>query len=185
MVIIGHHTCARRGSPEEIEKNGPFPSKHEDENPKNHKFLGSGYYFWDNNLGIAHWWGKTHYNEGYYIFQGKIRIKTDIFLDLVGNRIDMIWLEEMMSRLSESSEEPKKWELGKFIELLKRLDSKDGPYKGLFPYRAIRAIDYKFDRDEGYKFVEEQKSFTRLKPVMMICLLDLGEDMLECFSLYK
>lgn len=56
-----------------------------------YQFLGEGYYFWDNNIGRAHRWGKNHCNNRYLILEGDFVLSGDSFLDLVGSREDLMF----------------------------------------------------------------------------------------------
>ena len=176
MKTIGHHVCNNQGLIEDIEKQGPFLSVYLEEDEKQHKFLGTGYYFWDNNIGMAHAYGQKVYRRRYHIFEGKLELDTDLILDLVGNRSDMLWFQEIMKRF-EALRNTEKWTLGNFIEFLKR--------KNLFPYKAIRAIDNSITPKEVIKFINERPNFTNLNPIFIICLLDKQPDMLVSFEHIK
>jgi hypothetical protein len=178
MKIVGHHACANKGeNPQVIELQGPFFSKHVEGNTKQYKFLGSGYYFWDNNRGRAHVHGLTNYRREYHIFEGEIVIEEDTFLDLAGNRIDMLHFQELMKRLHQEIEESKTWGIAQFIAFFQK--------KKLFPYRAIRAIDTnsnpKAGRDSVH-FVPDRTNFINLNPIFILCLLDTKTDMLISFK---
>jgi hypothetical protein len=176
MRIIGHHTCSKQGAITDIEKQGPFLSTYISEDIKQHKFLGTGFYFWDNNIGMAHAHGQKNYKRKYYIFQAELELESEIFLDLVGNRIDMLWFQEIMKRF-EHIKEAENWTIGSFIEFLKRL--------GIFTYKAIRAIDNSIDPKEVIKFIDTRDNFTNLNPVFIVCLLDNNDAMLKSFTHFK
>jgi hypothetical protein len=179
MQITGHHTCKKTGNPAEIKK--PFFASHGSEE-SDKKFLGSGYYFWDNNIGVAHWWGQKNYQKKYYIFEGNINATKGIFLDLVGNRDHILLLQEMMQLLMPYNTAPdKKWKLGNFIELCKSLEQKQ-EYKGIFPFQLIRAVDSTFEPKEKIEFIEGNKHFLNLNPVFIVCLLDLSPQILSSFK---
>jgi len=174
--IIGHHACSKDGGIFEIEKNGPFLSEHIENNPSLQKFLGTGYYFWDNNIGMAHSHGQKNYKRSYYIFEAKISLDPDSFLDLAGNRLDMLRFQEIMDRL-KLIPETENWGLAHYIEFLKR--------KKIFPYRAVRAIDTSIDPKEVVKFVPDRRNFINLNPVFIVCLLDKQTDMVKSFKHIK
>jgi hypothetical protein len=176
MKIIGHHTCSKQGIISEIERSGPFLSTHDEDNKKKHKFLGTGYYFWDNNIGMAHAHGQRNYKRKYYIFQAELEIEPELFLDLVGNRIDMLWFQETMERF-EHLKETQNWTMGSFIEFLKR--------KGFFPYKAIRAVDNSIDPKEMINFVDNRVNSTNLNPVFIVCLLEIDSTIVKSFTHFK
>ncbi len=177
MKIIGHHTCSSNGLITEIEKQGPFASTHIDEDQKKHKFLGSGFYFWDNNVNMAHAHGQKNYKRKYFIFEAELNLLDDWFLDLAGNRIDMIRFQEIMSKLKEIDINTQNWTLAHFIEFLKS--------KEKFPYRAIRAIDTSIDPKDVVKFVSDRSNFINLNPIFIICLLDKEQDIILSFKHIK
>ncbi len=117
IKLIGHHVCKNTGNAKQIEKRG-YPIAFSEHNPdsKKNPFLGSGYYFWDYNKGMAHYWGKQHYHNSYYIFEASIPYNDSIILDLVGNRQHMEWFVGIMEDFKEANEDSKHWEIGKFIE---------------------------------------------------------------------
>lgn len=176
MRIIAHHTCLKQGTISDIERHGPFLSTHLEEDTQKHKFLGTGYYFWDNNIGMAHAHGQRNCKRKYYIFQAELDLEEDVFLDLVGNRIDMLWLQEVIARFKRY-EGAENWKIGSFIEFLKQ--------KGLFSYKAIRAIDNSIDPKEMIKFVENRDNFTNLNPVFIVCLLELSDKIIQSFTHFK
>ncbi len=177
MKIIGHHTCSSNGIIQEIEQKGAFLSTHLEENLNQHKFLGSGYYFWDNNLNMAHYYGQENYKRKYYIFEAELNLIDDYFLDLAGNRIDMIYFQEIMSKLQEIDESTKDWTLVQFIEFLKS--------KNEFPYRAIRAVNTVTNPKKVMKFVQGRDDFINLNPIFIVCLLDKKNDIVTSFKHIK
>ncbi len=176
MRIIGHHTCSKLGTISDIERNGPFLSTYVKDDNKQHKFLGTGYYFWDNNIGMAHAHGQNNYRRKYYIFQSELELETDIFLDLVGNRIDMLWFQDVMKRF-EHIKEVEDWTIGSFIEFLKK--------RGFFKHKAIRAIDNSINSKEIIKFIDNRDNFTNLNPIFIVCLLEVNDKLLKSFTHFK
>lgn len=173
MKIIGHHTCNQDGSIQNIEKVGPFLSKHIEKDATQHKFLGTGYYFWDNNINMAHSHGQKNYKRKYYIFEAQLNLKDEAFLDLAGNRIDMIFFQDIMEKLKTQTE-TQNWTIGHFIEFLKRIK--------IFNYRAIRAIDNSIDPKQAIKFVPDRRNFINLNPIFIVCLLDKNSDLISSFN---
>lgn len=177
MKIIGHHTCSRKGSISVIEKEGPFLSKHVIDNPENHKFLGTGYYFWDNNIGMAHSHGQKHYRRKYFIFEAELDLEESSFLDLAGNRVDMIFFQKLIKKLNDANPETRSWTLAHYIEFLKA--------QGKFPFRSIRAIDTSIDPKEVLKFVPDRRNYINLNPIFIVCLTDKEDDLIVSFKHIK
>jgi hypothetical protein len=176
MKTTGHHVCNNQGLIEEIEKQGPFLSVHLEDEEKQHKFLGTGYYFWDNNIGMAHAYGQKIYRRRYYIFESDLVFEDELFLDLVGNRNDMLWFQTLMKRF-ERFKHTEKWTIGNFIEFLKS--------KNLLPFNAIRAIDNSVNSKEILQFVATRPNYTNLNPVFIICLLDKNSSVIKSFKHLK
>lgn len=172
MKLTVHHTCSRDGDLEHIKKEAPYYSTH-DEQDNQFKFLGAGYYFWDDNISVAHWWGSKRYQRKYLIFESEIEAKGNWFLDLVGNRRSMKWMLEMIQLLEESY--GKTFTLSEAIELLK--------LKGEFNFRVIRAADIYFEAKDIQHFVPANDHFTNLNPVYIVCTIDKTPDLLVSFNL--
>lgn len=171
MRLTVHHTCSEKGNPEEIAEQGPFYSDHQEAEDR-FKFLGAGYYFWDDNVSIAHWWGKSRYQRQYFIFEGNIDAKGEWLLDLVGNRGDLHWMRYMLQQLEEAHE--KRFTLSEANELLKRNNA--------FPFRVIRAADAYFKPRMTRQFVPTDEHFINLNPVYIVCTTDINKDLLISFN---
>lgn len=171
MKTIGHHTIEKRNTSDYIIKNGPFPTV--DRNP----YLGKGFYFWDNNYQFAKVWGNTRYNGNYIICKATLHLDNEIFLDLVGNRENIMYFEKLIKKLNREN-----WPIGKFIEFLKEKEL-DKNLKGIFPFKAIRALDYDKDNFKKYKFAEGKAGYTSLRPIFIICLFEKTELLLSDFKI--
>jgi hypothetical protein len=171
--MIGHYTCEKRGEIPQIEQDGPFLSIHDSTRKENYKFLGSGYYFWDNNKGMAHAWGQKTHRRRYHIFEAEIIVAEDEMLDLAGNRIDMLYFQELMAQIQVRFPAAKTWTLGQYLYFLRQ--------QRIIHHRAIRAIDTTVKPKEMTKFVPERDNAINLNPVFIICLQDTKPDMLRAF----
>lgn len=173
MQTIGHHTCSNKNGRAYIEKNAPFLSEY---NPTENKlqFLGTGYYFWDYNLELAHYWGKSHYRNNYFIIESSLNMPEGLFLDLVGNRKHLIYFYDLTCRIESEVPDRTKWTIGAFIEHMKRLDKK---IPGIFPFKVIRAIDHsaKPKKESTFNFVEGKANFININPRLVICLTEKNE----------
>lgn len=162
---IGHHTC-RKGQKAYLEQHAPFKSCSKTEGET---YLGDGYYFWDNNIGKAHWWGKTHYqNQGYNILEYDLNIEDDKFLDLVGSREDLIRFKRLFEKFKEKS--PQKATISQCICFYRKMEAR---MPGTFPYIAIRVCDIHDKRHQApATFSAEKKGELLLDPCYIICLYD-------------
>lgn len=177
MIVTGHHTCSSVGNLTKNDIKLPFLSEHIESEPSKHKFLGTGYYFWDNNIGMAHSHGQNNYKRKYHIFEAKINSFDKSFLDLAGNRIDMLFLENFIKICNVKNKETINWSLAQFIELLKTVNK--------FPYRAIRAIDTSFKPKKVIKFISSRDSYINLNPIFIVCLQDTKSDLIHSFKHIK
>lgn len=174
MKTIGHHTCLNKGGKKFVFRNAPFLATH-DENTGKNQFLGQGYYFWDNNIEMAKYWGKKHCNGSYFIVETDIVLKEETCFDLVGNRNHMIVLIETLKILAEMKlERSRSWLVFHVIEFLKSID--------VFDYESIRAIDYTMPSDIKpitLPFEKTGKHYTLINPKIAICIFEKKNILLE------
>lgn len=86
-----YQTLEDRGNYEEIEKHGPYfcalkDSRGKDKIGVREPWLGEGYYFWDNSVDDAHWWGKTiyaKYGKSYLICKTNFDLHSSLLFDTV------------------------------------------------------------------------------------------------------
>jgi hypothetical protein len=171
---IGHQTLKNKNNVKYVENNGPFSVE-----DVSSSFLGAGHYFWDNHIDLAHWWGKRHCKGKYYICQCEIEVDEFYFLDIVGNRQDQINLKELIEKLNIDH-----LTIGEIMEVLKEIQ-KEEPTSNIFPYKAIRAIDY--DNKPSfyqnlYMFKKNNNSYSILAPIYIICLLEKNELILPPYK---
>lgn len=164
MEFTVHHTCEKKGGKEKVLKAFPFLSEYDPK--KNMKpFLGEGYYFWDFNLEYAKVWGKNHYSNKYYICESDISVdheKDGFFLDLAGNRKDLVGFVELLWEFNLIHPEGMKGiDLCWILDYLRKECPPDA-----FPFEVIRAVDYKNNEQIGIKVVfnDKQDSYTILNP---------------------
>ncbi|MCC9071227.1 hypothetical protein LNQ49_06420 [Flavobacterium sp. F-65] len=171
---VAHQTLENRNNDEYVEANGPFSVQNIKES-----FLGEGCYFWDNHLELAKFWGEVHCNNKYIVCESKFVLPKNDFLDLVGSREDQIHFLDLVEKLKMTGEA-----LGKIIGALKDLELKK---KGIFPYKAIRAVDNlaknKFEQVK-YKFSDDnnKKNYSILTPMYIICLFEKNELILPTYD---
>ncbi|WP_027470591.1 hypothetical protein [Saccharicrinis fermentans] len=138
MKTIAHHTCKKEGGIDYVTTNVPFFAEHNMDEEK-YQFLGSGYYFWDDNIELAKSWGKYHYNNDYHVFQFDFEINSDICLDLVGNRSHQKYFMDLFKIYEEQTGDKREdWSICQCIEFIKILKKKS---EKIFPFKMIRAID--------------------------------------------
>jgi hypothetical protein len=126
MLTVGYHTLEDRNNFDQIEERGPQKCT------RNNAWLGSGYYFWDRDIDMAHHWGKQSYPNGYVVFEGEIKIDENTY-DLLGNTMHKNEFKQVLAELKKSNhhKNPEKITVGVIIEYLKR--------NAGFLYNSIRA----------------------------------------------
>lgn len=150
-------TVADKDNPDYVESKGPFLCV-------NSPWLGEGYYFWDNIMYRAHWWGKTHYKGKYMICQAYATIDDDKFLDLAGNMEQLRYFEKCYNAIN-SFHDGKVKTIGFVVAKLIKDNN--------FPYQAIRALSENCGGDEKtIPFVSWSKSYLNFSPPMQICIYD-------------
>lgn len=186
MRTTGHHTCSNENGEEYIKQNAPFKSikKHKNQGGGQKSyvpFLGEGYYYWDTDLEIAHSWGVNQYQNQYAIVESQLELPGEKeFCDLVGNRKHMIQILELANKFRPNELKSGKLTLGVFIQVLKKLNRTD--YKGIFPYKAIRAVDLSHNppKESRIKFAEHaSQSYMSLSPKLVICLIEKNGIVLD------
>ncbi len=168
MKFTVQHTCTKEGGEKSVLENAPFFSEY---NPKEGQkpFLGAGHYFWEYNLDYAKKWGAMRCKNSYFVCEGEISIdhqQDGYYLDLVGNRKDLVNFVELLSCFNLIHEEGTKGiDLCYIIDYLRERFPAE-----VFPFRVIRAVDYKNQDDIGIKirFNDAVNSYTMLNPRMLI-----------------
>lgn len=170
-----HHTVQDLDNADYIENHAPFAV----EDIAN-SYLGSGYYFWDNHIDLAHDWGYIHCGNSYVICEGEMKVPIEIFLDLVGSRADQMMMEKYVNDIPGLDG----LTLGEQIEFLKKLEATPNN-KGIFPFKVIRAIDISPTRYKvvKLKFAEKRNGYTTLNPKMIICLTEKNKLILKSLKI--
>lgn len=136
----------------------------------NSAWLGHGYYFWDSEIDLAHWWGKVHcqYNGyDYLILKSSYDKLSDCLFDLYDNVEHRRDLRQAYA-IAKLNTKKDKCTMPYLIEVLKK--SKH------FKYDAIRA-EFKGAINIGelteYRPVAGDKkgSYVDLYPAVQICVL--------------
>lgn len=148
-----------RNNRDEVESDGPYKCV------SSSAWLGEGYYFWDTNIGLAHWWGKTAYNGRYMVCRIDFVCDYDAVFDLVG---DMAAIQLMKETVAFLNSVGKPCTVPTAIEYLKR--HTDFCKK----YVAIRAKDEKIPaREDKIFFVSGvNKPYLNLNPRIQFCFFD-------------
>ena len=187
----GHHTCEL--TPESVAdriKVGPVLSSIYDEHGKlksKPPFAGDGYYFWEDNIDAAEWWGEVRYlneRKKFRIFRIDLKLRYDdkSLIDLIGNRQH---LKLMLSQINKARMRTNTdgWKLHHFIAYFKRMQSTT---PGIFPYKMIRFNDSRLNfKMQQPLMLNDSKKRVLLNPFYIICVFDLNDLDLKTFKFIK
>lgn len=152
-----YQTVSDRDNPDEVEECGPFICE---SNP----WLGRGYYFWDNLIRRAHWWGNSHCDGKYMICQAYADIDEDKYLDLAGNMEQLHFFEKCYDAINKYYNGEVKTVSFVVAKLIRDKN---------FPYQAMRILSENCGGDEKkIPFVAWSHSFLNFSPPMQICIYD-------------
>lgn len=172
---IVHHTVQDLENPEYVETQAPFKML----NRGMGTYLGEGYYFWDNHFDLACWWGEVHCDKKYMICKADFQMPTDDICDLVGSRKDQLFFQKCMEILKAKANT-----MESIITLLLKLEAQP-QQRGIFPYKAIRAVDVSKGKyaEHLVNFNANKKGFVILNPKMIICLFKKAPGVLNNFKI--
>jgi hypothetical protein len=191
IQTYGHHTIENNG--EKISnriKIGPVKSLVLDEEGKPKKrppFVGDGYYFWEDNLDAAEWWGGVHYTllkKEYRIFRIDLTLDyaDNSFFDLVGNRQHLKLLAKLIDKTKKKID-CDGWVLHNYIAYWKVMNSRT---EGVFPYKMIRFNDSNMNPKIQMPIsLRATKNMTLLNPFYIVCVFDLEDIALKSFIFIK
>lgn len=155
-----YQTLEDRDNYDEVEDCGPFKCTHA------RAWLGSGYYFWDDEIEVAHKWAKeAGYNSNYIICKSSYDYDTQNYLDLVGHPKHLKLFREFYTALKKRLPN-KKIKVPSLIEFVKDELGKD------FFYKAIRARSEWQEYDYIVEFPGRKPSVLNLHPQIQICVID-------------
>lgn len=169
--LTAYHTCHLQGSAKGIFENSPYKSE-----PNKPQWLGNGYYFWTDCDFFAHQWGKLlkKYPKGYAITEYSIQIPQNLLLDLVGNVKDQRYFCKQIllyaQKMKIASQDLYKIPISKVLDHLRRQAIND---QQLFPYQAIKAVDYSKKYCHSYPFLENGKEKLTIPSRQQLYLQDI------------
>jgi len=134
-------------------------------------FLGEGFYFWEYNLDYAKVWGRINYEGKFFVCEAEIEVDhllDGFYLDLAGNRKHLVFFVELLKEFNLIHDEGTKGiDLCYIIDYMRQNFPPD-----VFPFRVIRAVDYKNDDKAGIRIDFNAKkdvlSYTILNPRILI-----------------
>ena len=150
-------------------------------------FAGDGYYFWEDNLDAADWWGITQYeNRGkeYRIF--KINFIFDYsngtFLDLVGSRQHLKFIASLIEKTKKNIK-CSDWKFHNFIEYFKFLASTNPQ---MFPYKMVRFNDASTKKEEQKPIsLNDYNNKILMNPFFIVCVFKSEDLNLQSYEFIK
>lgn len=151
-------------------REAPFPCEDDPEELK--EWLGSGYYFWDTFIELAHWWGRVHYkikkHKPYAICETTLNCDDNEILDLVGNLGQVKDVRDIYGQMLNCPQYQ-----GKSFRAQTVIDYIRNTLKA--PYKAVRVYGENSSQDKQIKkhrLKFSSNAFLNLCPEVQICVFD-------------
>lgn len=166
MIVTLYQTLKDKKNPDEVEANAPYPCR------KDIAWLGYGYYFWDTDIDIAHWWGESYHGMGKYMICEADAIIDGTCWDIHGNGKHIKEFRQICTTMIDAGIST--WEKLLVPQVIAFFQK-----KGVFTYSAIRAVGVFPKRVKSLneklsiklKFELENNVTMPIHPPIQICLL--------------
>lgn len=180
LKTIGHHTCSCDGGFERVLQDGPFEAIHNTEQNQ-FQFLGTGYYFWENNIDMAKAWGRIRYGGDYYVLALDFELLEESCFDLVGNRTHQLFLIECIKTLwHKRGVKRNEWNLSECVQFLRKINKLD---VRIFPFQLVRTMDLYNHLTSSLqfklKYLSNKENYTIVNPKIVICSFSKGALLLH------
>ncbi len=172
MIRSVYQTLKFKGNDEEVQRHGPYKCS------DSKAWLHQGYYFWEQFIEPAHYWGKT-WNKGRYIIaRGQCLITDSELFDLVGNTDHIKQIREVFEYLADQGLVNENTTVSHVIDFLIKTNT--------FDFIAARAITT--ESFAGYKYLKlnyeaGKKTSLIMNPAIQICIYDLEKAYFEGFEI--
>lgn len=139
----------------------------------NNPWLGTGYYFWDSFIEMAHWWGEHHYHGNYIIIETDSPFQENEIFDLINNHEHIKKFANYIEILEEKT--------GKEITVPQAIEHMKKHTQFSAMYKAIRAdgrlsISHHYEDNKPYirriKFNLDNEQYLDLLPPWQLCILN-------------
>ena len=153
-----------------LKREAPFLCKDDPDELK--EWLGSGYYFWDTFIELAHWWGRVHYkikkHKHYSICETVLRCDDDEILDLVGNFEQVKDVRDIIFQMKNCPEyKGKTFKAQTVINYIRFV--LNAPFKAIRAYGENSSSD---KRIKKFRLSFSSQAFLNLCPEVQICVID-------------
>lgn len=151
----------------DVETNGPFPCKWEN------TWLGNGFYFWQEFIELAHWWGKTHRKGSYIICEAECDFDEMKCLDLVGEMKHVRMFREIIEIMRQNHKITPTTTVSRVINFMK------DEFKSSFLFEAIRVYGINSisssqpissEYSNRFLFEASKASYLDVLPAVQLCL---------------
>lgn len=151
----------------DVETNGPFPCKWEN------TWLGDGFYFWEEFIGLAHWWGKTRRKGSYIICKAECDFDEIKCLDLVGEMKHVRFFQEAIEVMNQNNKINSTTTVSRVINFMKE------EFKSRFLFEAIRVYGINSispsqpissEYSSRFLFEVSKGSYLDVLPAVQLCL---------------
>ncbi|PHQ31124.1 hypothetical protein [Leeuwenhoekiella nanhaiensis] len=153
-------TLEDRGNADEILNHGPYECSH------SKAWLGRGYYFWEDHIENAHWWGEKGYKGRYFVCAAAIDYDDQTCLDLVDNRDHFSDFREALDLCLKNNPRALVPDVIDFMILAFKKVGRE------FPFAAIRMHPQQSKGGEEFKlkFVANNNAFFEFVRPIQICI---------------
>ncbi|MEN5055730.1 hypothetical protein [Sphingobacterium kitahiroshimense] len=178
MVKDIFHTLTFRGNNDEVLAHGPYLCDRDD------AWLSPGYYFWEESIKAAHYWGTNRLKSDYIICKAECLINDDNCLDLVGNVKHRDGFSDLFNELKNNGYVTEDTTVGHVIDFLRK--------SGNFSFASSRidstdAFKYYIEDPDQTKVLMFDQKLTHVKLnlnlVVQICIFDLEGVLFSSFQL--
>ena len=150
--------------------NAPFMAYHSPEMNR-HQFLGSGYYFWENNIEMAMVWGRVRYDDIYFILEVQFDVTEENCFDLVGNRNHQLYLVDCLEKLYKNfGINRNNWSISQCVYFLRKFNVFN---QFVLPFNFFRVVDLHTHSTSktqyALQFLAHRGNYTIINPRIIVC----------------
>jgi len=171
------HACKLEGGSEVIIKTAPFLS----ENNKR-QWLTQGYYFWIEDIDLAHWWGSNSVKGDYAILTAKLNLdSTDLsYLDLISSPLHIKYLKKLISKyLNKMSKSCGNRYEPTISEVIDHYREKAKDIPEVFPFIGISCCDDSKTMQRKFINCGNSKDVIALNERHQICIFSGYEQLIQ------
>ncbi len=175
-------TCEDKGLHQDIVQASPFKSEQ-----NKRQWLTQGYYFWIEDIELAHLWGRFAKRNSYVIVQYNLDFSDfGPILDLISSPKQIRFFSELLNRLLtrlRTEKECVELTVSDVINYYKKLHSEG---KMEFPFKGIKCCDEQTKRQLRFRYTDKKgclEETIALNNRHQICLFEIDEKVIKDKSL--